>query len=173
MASRLDAAILSIGHFSKSNGANTGKALHKFIGSIAFVAGPRVAFAIIEDAEDSARRLFLHAKNNIAPPAPGLAFRIEQALLPGRGISASRIAWEVEPVSITADEAIAAGKTKRKAPTLEEAKQFLAGREGMGVKDIEDEAKEVGISLATLRRAKEELEFKSVKEGFDRWVWKR
>jgi hypothetical protein len=59
--------MLTIQHFNKSTGSMNTKALHKFMGSIAFVAGPRVAFAIMEDPDNPARRLFLHAKNNIAP----------------------------------------------------------------------------------------------------------
>ena len=51
MAERLKVAILSITHFSKSGSGNTSKALHRFIGSIAFVGAPRAAFAVIEDAD--------------------------------------------------------------------------------------------------------------------------
>jgi hypothetical protein len=40
--------------------------------------------------------LFLHAKNNLAPPPQGLAFRPE------------RVVWEAEPVAITANETLAA-----------------------------------------------------------------
>ena len=47
MADRARVAILSITHFSKSGANNTTKALHKFIGSIAFTGAPRAAFAVI------------------------------------------------------------------------------------------------------------------------------
>jgi putative DNA primase/helicase len=177
MANRLDVAILSIQHFNKSSGGIHAKALHKFMGSIAFVAGPRMAFAIVEDSDNALRRLFLHVKNNLAPPPPGLAFQIEQAALVDYGMSASRIAWEAGTVNITADEAISAVRSKDVAPALEEAKQFLAslvGQESMSAKQIEKEAKEAGLSWATVRRAKDELGYKSVKAGLDDgWVWKR
>jgi putative DNA primase/helicase len=176
MANRLHVAILTIAHFNKASGPTNTKALHKFMGSIAFVAAPRVAFAVIEDAEDNSRRLFLHAKNNLAPPPPGLAFRIKQVPLAESRISASRVAWEAEPVTMTADEAVAASKTRETAPALDEAKQFLAsivGSDGLGVKEIEAEAKAAGLSLRTVRRAKDELGFKSVKSGFSGWLWKR
>src|SRR5262249_42851968 len=155
MANRLNVCILTIAHFNKGGSPNNTKALHKFMGSIAFVAAPRIAFAVIEDAEDATRRLFLHAKNNLAEPPQGLAFKIDQLLLPS-GIQTSRIAWEDSPVSITADEAIVARRGQKQAPSLEEAKQFLAGLvppNGMSVKKIEEEAKEAGIGLPHFRRA--------------------
>jgi putative DNA primase/helicase len=71
MAERTRVAILSVTHFSKGGANSTSKALHRFIGSIAFIGAPRAAFAVIEDAEDEGRRLFLHAKNNLASPPQG------------------------------------------------------------------------------------------------------
>ncbi len=108
MAERMRVAILSVTHFSKA-GANTNtKALHRFIGSIAFVGAPRAAFAVIEDT-DKDRRLFLHAKNNLAPAPQGLAFRLQQTIVdPDRNIVASCTRWESEPVSMTANDALAA-----------------------------------------------------------------
>ena len=88
MAERTRVAVCSVTHFSKPNGGTGTKALHKFIGSIAFVAAARAAFAVLEDPDDKGRRLFLHAKNNLAEAPQGLAFRLEteslleRALLP-------------------------------------------------------------------------------------------
>ena len=178
MAGHLDVGILTISHFNKGTSPGNAKALHKFMGSIAFVAGPRVAFAVIEDSEDSERRLFLHAKNNLAPPPCGLAFRLRQTVLPEINISASRIVWEAEPVSITADEAVAARHSTEKAPALAEAKQFLAEiikPSGTDVETIEKEAKAARLSWATVRRAKDELGLKSARAGFSPeggWLWK-
>ena len=107
MAERTRVAILSVTHFSKAGANSTTKALHRFIGSIAFTGAPRAAFAVIEDVEHEGRRLFLGAKNNLARPPQGLAFRLEQSLIEG-GIVASRIWGGTEPVAITANEALAA-----------------------------------------------------------------
>src|SRR5262249_17328760 len=85
MAECTRVAILSVTHFSKAGPHNSTKALHRFIGSIAFTGAPRAAFAVIEDAEHDGRRLFLHAKNNLARASQGLAFRLEQCLV-GDGI---------------------------------------------------------------------------------------
>jgi putative DNA primase/helicase len=131
MAQRTRVAILSVTHFSKAGANSTTKALHRFIGSIAFAGAPRAAFAVIDDAEHEGRRLFLHAKNNLARAPQGLAFRLEQCLV-GDGIVASRILWETEPVAITANEALAAdaaGAENRtaKADAMEFLQAALAG----------------------------------------------
>ena len=82
LAERTRVAILTVTHFSKAGATNTTKALHRFIGSIAFVGAPRVAFAVIEDAEHNGRYLVLHAKNNLAPAPQGL--RLPAGAMPHR-----------------------------------------------------------------------------------------
>jgi predicted ATP-dependent serine protease len=131
MAERTRVAVLSVTHFAKAGAKNTTKALHRFIGSIAFTGAPRAAFVVIEDAEHNGRRLFLHAKNNLARAPQGLAFRLEQCTV-GEDIVASRIWWDTEPVAITADEALAAdaaGTETRtaKAEAMELLEAALAG----------------------------------------------
>jgi putative DNA primase/helicase len=110
MAERVRVAILSITHFSKSGAGGNSKALHRFIGSIAFVGAPRAAFAVIEDAENEGRMLVLHAKNNMAAKPQGLAYRLEQRLVgdPGDCIVASHVVFDSAPVSVSADEALRA-----------------------------------------------------------------
>ena len=60
---------------------------------------------------------------------------------------------------------------------MEEAKQFLAtiiGCDGKLVTEIEMEAKDAGLSWATVRRAKDELKLRSERDGFSGpWIWKR
>src|SRR5262249_40337776 len=80
MADRKRVAVLTNGHFSKAGAANKSRASHRFIGSIAFVALPRIAFAVVVDPDDEDRRLVLHVKNNISKAAPGLAYRLVQTL---------------------------------------------------------------------------------------------
>ena len=72
--------MLTNGHFSKAGAANKSRASHRFIGSIAFVALPRIAFAVVMDPEDKDWPLVLHVRNNIAEAAPGLAYRLVQSL---------------------------------------------------------------------------------------------
>jgi hypothetical protein len=177
-AERLRVAILSVTHFSKS-GANTAtKALHRFIGSIAFVGAPRIALAVIEDSEND-RRLLLHAKNNLAPPPQGLAFRIKETSVgePGRGAVVSSCAvWDPEPVTITANEALvadAAGSESRTA--REEAEGFLSeilASSPMSAKQVKAQAEAAGMSWGTVRRAKDRMGIKPRKAAMNAgWVW--
>jgi hypothetical protein len=177
MANRLAVAIVSIMHFNKGNSQTGTKVLHRFMARVAFVAAARIAFAAIRDPDNDRRRLFLHAKNNLAEPAAGLAYHIEQHLVTEALIKTSRVVWDIESVNITAAEAMAASHTKDAAPALEEAKQLLTsiiGCDGMMVRDIQKEAKEACLSWATVRRAKDALGLKSEQVGFaGPWRWKR
>ena len=119
MADRTKVAVLSVTHFSKVGaGSNTRKALHRFMGSVAFTGAPRVCFAVIEDPEDANRRLFLYVKGNVSAVPQGLAFRLDQTIV-ADDIVACRLAFETEPVIMTADQAVAAeaaGTQNTKAP---------------------------------------------------------
>ena len=178
MAERMRIAILSITHFSKTGAASTTKALHRFIGSIAFVGAPRAAFAVIEDSSDTERRLLLHAKNNLAAPPQGLAFRLKQTIVGdlGKGIVASRVEWEHEPVTVTADEALAA-EAAGAADTSSgvEAENFLQQLLAEGpvpAKQVRADVDAAALSWSTVKRAKARLGIKAEKDGMDGgWSW--
>jgi hypothetical protein len=169
MAERTRVAILSVTHFSKVGANGTTKALHRFIGSIAFTGAPRAAFAVIEDAEHEGRRFLLHAKNNLARPPQGLAFRLEQCVVED-DILASRICWEAEPVAITANEALAADALGAETRTLKaEGIEFLQATLASGpvsVSEINRMAREHGLTGKALRSAREALGIKITREGF-------
>ena len=178
MAERMRIAILSITHFSKTGAASTTKALHRFIGSIAFVGAPRAAFAVIEDSSDTERRLLLHAKNKLAAPPQGLAFRLKQTIVGdlGKGIVASRVEWEQEPVTVTADEALAA-EAAGAADTSSgvEAENFLQELLAEGpvpAKQVRADVDAAALSWSTVKRAKARLGIKAEKDGMDGgWSW--
>ena len=182
MGARMRVAILSNTHFSKAGASSKSRALHRFIGSIAFVGAPRAMFAVVEDSEDKTRRLLLHAKNNIAPAAQGLAYTLEQALAgyigdPPEPLYASRVVWDAAPVSKTADQALAEheahlrGEARgRPAPERSEAEAFLRELLASGpqtAKDVTKAAREAGISDKPLRQARERLCDSSPKRSKD------
>jgi hypothetical protein len=176
MAERLKVGILSITHFSKAGSGNTNKALHRFIGSIAFVGAPRAAFAAIEDADNEGRMLLLHAKNNMAPKAQGLAYRLLQTIVCDN-IVASYVHWEDTPVTISADQALGAAEEEPgKRGAQEEAEEFLQenlSKGAVAVKDMEEHARALGISPRTLARARKKLGVVAEKGGMDEgWTWR-
>jgi putative DNA primase/helicase len=99
-----------------------------------------------------------------AAPPSGLAYRLKQTIIgdPGEGVVASRVKWEANHVSITANEALAAewASCSDKAASREEAESFLSELLGKGPKPTKDaraEAETAGLSWATVRRAKDRL----------------
>lgn len=170
LASDHQAAILCVSHLNKASGQN---ALSRVTGSLAFVAAARAAYVVTKDPNDPHRRLFLPAKNNIGPDSTGLAYNIESATV-GR-ISTSRIAWHPEPVTISADEAMAITINDDAKGARDEAADWIEMALAKGpVKAIQliEEAKENGITKRTLVRAKQELGVLSRKRAFDgAWEW--
>jgi hypothetical protein len=171
MAERLGVAIVSVTHFSKAAAGNVPKALHCFIGSIAFAAAPRILFAVLQDQDDDDRRLFLAAKSNLSVPPQGLAFRLKQTIVgpAGKSIVTSRVEWESEPVNITANEAMGAGNDNARDRDQREAIEFLtellaAGRQP--AKEVQAVAKDHMITPITLRRARERMGVLIQREGF-------
>jgi putative DNA primase/helicase len=177
MAERMKVAVLSITHFSKAGSGNTNKALHRFIGSIAFVGAPRAAFAVIEDADNEGRILVLHAKNNMAPKPQGLAYRLLQTIVEDN-IVASYVHWEDAPVTVSADQALAAtsgGAEQHSA--RREAEDFLRETltqpEGVAATEVAEAAQALGIAPRTLRRARKSLGVLAEKGGMEGgWTWR-
>jgi hypothetical protein len=172
MAARLNVAILSITHFSKSGSGNSSKALHRFIGSIAFVGAPRAAFAVIEDSENEGRMLFLHAKNNMASKPQGLAYRLVQTLVDGaagQSILASYIAWDGAPVVMSADEALRAAEEGANRSAKADAMEFLQGALAgapVPAAEINRMAREHCLTPKVIRSAREALGVKIERDGF-------
>jgi KaiC/GvpD/RAD55 family RecA-like ATPase len=178
MAERIKVAILSIKHLSKTGTGHNRKALHRFIGSIAFVGAPRAAFAVIEDADNEGRMLLLHAKNNMAGKPQGLAYRMVQRIVgkEGEGIVASYNAFDSTPVTVSADEALQASDGGGDRAAVSEAEEFLRDKLSAGpvpAKEAEEEARALMIMPRTLRRARKKLGVISEKAGLkEGWTWR-
>jgi putative DNA primase/helicase len=181
MAAKRRVTVIANTHLSKAAG---GSANSRVIGSVAFVNHARAAFIVTADPDDSTRRLFIPSKTNLGKPRSGLAYRIADTALPGPDygsvIWAPYVKWEGAPVTISADQAMAAlacGSEGRSA--MEEAKQFLLdvlseGQEGQ--KEIKRQAEEAGFHWRTVRRAKDMLGVEAIREGgigeSGRWAWR-
>ncbi len=174
LAERSRAAIIAVTHLRKSAGS---EALLAVIGSLGFVAAARAAYLVVKDAQDPQRRLWLPAKNNIAPDVCGLAYRIVSCTI-ANDIETSRIEWEPDPVKITADAALAAHpdtddmRSDRDAAADWLREVLSAGP--MLARDVQNEAKAAGHSWATIRRAKDAIGVCVRREGFGKdgaWHW--
>jgi putative DNA primase/helicase len=176
MAARLRVAVICNNHFSKAGGsANT-----RVLGSVAFVNQARAAFIVTPDEDDETRMLLIPSKMNIAPIRHGLAYRIEGCLIEfeGKEIPTSRIMFESAPITISADQALAAMEGNGQARTDKaDAADFLQDILANGplpAKQVKAEAIEAGISAKSLRSAREGLKIKPEKTGFGDqggWVW--
>jgi hypothetical protein len=172
MAGRMGVAMVAVTHLSKGGG---GGANSRIIGSIAFVAAARAAFIVCRDPDDQERRLFLPTKNNLGKEGEGIGFRVGTQLTPS-GIVAPTIFWDAEPVTMSADQALAAqGMDDDDAPARSEAEDFLRNLLADGpraTRELQSEAKAAGLSWATIRRAKDQLGAVAAKTGIDGgWTW--
>jgi putative DNA primase/helicase len=175
-------ALIGIMHFNKK--ADVTNAMLRIADSLAYVAAARHVYVVVDDAENDKARLFVKAKNNLAPDKHALRFMVgvrkvgyDQEL--ESEIWAPHVLWDSEHVEVTATQAMeaeAAGGASKGAK--QEAEEFLRSKLAHGPvlqSEIEEEAKANCISVAgALRRAKKELGIKARKETGKvdgGWLW--
>jgi len=169
LAARHRVAVVAISHLNKG----TGDALARVMGSVAFVAAARAVYAVTKDPDDPSRRLFLPVKNNLGNDTTGLAYRLVPV---GRDVV--RVVWESAPITVPADDALAPVDQRRgpEPENREEAQSWLADFLAGGPRPAEDclsEAARVGITHATLRRAKAAAGVVAEKLGYGGgWIWR-
>ena len=72
---------------------------------------PRAILLVTEEA-GTRRRLFVQLKSNIGPDNAGFAFEIESRVI-ADGACTSAVVWSNNPVTISADEALATPPKKK------------------------------------------------------------
>ncbi len=166
LAQDLNIPIIMVRHLKK---ARTGSAIVSGLGSIGIVGSARAAFIVGPDPDGSGDKIFACSKSNFAQKPKSLRFRIVSATVKssdGTDIATSKIEWLGES-SYTADDLCKPEKAPL-SPAVAEAMEFLEDllAEGpMPQNQIFIEAKEVGISEASLRRAQKKLGIKPKKIG--------
>jgi hypothetical protein len=169
IAARHKAAVVCVTHLNKGGHAN---AMYRTTGSLAFIAAARSALIVIKDKDNPARRLVLPIKNNLGPDGSGLAYCITQA-----ENGAPVLLWEPNPVTITADEALAPPALDEDRTLEEEAAAWLRELLSNGPQDcteIQRLANKMGFSMRTVHRAKNKIQVAWKREGFGkgaRYVW--
>ena len=169
-------AVLIVCHTRKSTAES---ADDMTMGSRGFVGLARSVWHVMRDSENKNVRLFLPGKNNLAAQSGGLSFSI--------GGDPPCVMWDKTPVTMTADECIAA-QTSKPGPDASERKQavewlrtLLIEKVSMQVGDykspekgtIVSESKEAGFSWSTMKRAKSGLGIVPYRDQFaGHWRWK-
>lgn len=175
LASKTRCAVIMVNHLNKSAGQD---ALLKTQGSIGFVSHARAVWGVCKDKDDPNKRYFVPLKNNLGPDseAAALSYSIEEFHLTDSEplITTSRILWDAQPVTKSAQELMASAEGAEDTTTDCEA--FLLDILQFGpvpVQDIETAARKAGHLHGTLRRAKARLKIQSTKQlGMaGKWQW--
>jgi putative DNA primase/helicase len=181
LAAEKRVAMIGIMHFNKKNDVTD--AMLRIADSLAYVAAARHVYVVVDDAEVENRRLFVKAKNNLSHDNKALSYFTSAKMVgtdekTGKEIWAPYVVWGTDHVKVTAAEAMKAdARGSGGAPAKREAREFLLDRLEAGpikADDLLEEAEQNGISLKTLRRAKQELQIISRKEKKlpdGGWLW--
>ena len=171
LASRHKTSVIMVSHPPKTKGT---LAVHKVSGSVAFIAAARSGFLIIRDPEEEDRRLMVPIKNNLGSDKNGLSFRIKKILLES-GIETSKLEWDPEPISESADFFLNQEKSYKKPSKTDEAEYWLMERLEEGPQpagDLIRIGEEFGYTPKILRDAGERFNMERYKDGLDHWMWK-
>ena len=179
LAAATQCVLLGITHFSK--GGQGSDPSQRVIGSVAFTAVARVVLVAArvkgEDGEDT--RILARSKSNIGPDDGGFQYFLEQVPVDAfPGIEAARIAWgksvdgNASQLLTDPNEANAADDEEQSS-ARDSAEDFLKELLSDGPspsKHVQVEAKEAGISWATVRRASDALCVKKQKSN-GKYYW--
>ena len=171
--------VVGVMHFNKK--ADVTDAMLRIADSLAYVAAARHVYVVVDDPEDEKARLFVKAKNNLAPDQHALRYRVGMRKVGNdpdtkEEIWAPYVEWGANHVEITATEAMEGASSKGSAK--QEAEEFLRSQLANGPvpqSEIEDAAKAHGISITgALRRARQQLGVIPRKEkgkANGAWTW--
>ena len=154
IAEKTSCAIVLIGHLNKSSGTQS---TYRGLGSIDIMAAVRSLIFIGKVKKDPTTRVLIHEKSSLAPPGETMAFKLGDE---------EGFRW-VGAYEISADELLDGKEGKATEAKLERGakliRELLADKEEISIRELDDKAKEQGISGRTMRdvrsRMKNELEY--------------
>lgn len=174
-------AVVGITHFTKGT---IGKdPVERVTGSLAFGAVARVVLVATKNQGGDPERMFVMAKNNLAPSVGGFGYSIVGSPLTERpDIVASRIVWS-EPLEGSARELLADAEDDGKGTPREGAetvhwgaKEFLQSALADGERrqaEVAEGGAKIGISSERLFRASKALGVVKRKDGLlGGWLWR-
>ena len=158
VAERTGCAIVLIGHMNKNAG---GKVAYRGMGSIDFFAVARSVLLVGRVKGQENRRAMIQIKNNLAKRGHAKSFVLTDGVFTWKG-----------DYDITEDEL--AGGFAPKTSKQEEAKDLLVSlsctAKEAAVSQIQEKARDRGISWRTMEMVKKELQIKSQKVN-NAWYW--
>lgn len=158
VAERTGCAIVLIGHMNKNAG---GKVAYRGMGSIDFFAVARSVLLVGRVKGQENRRAMIQIKNNLAERGHAKSFVLTDGVFTWKG-----------DYDITEDEL--AGGFAPKTSKQEEAKDLLVSlsctTKEAAVSQIQEKARDKGISWRTMEMVKKELQIKSKKVN-NAWYW--
>lgn len=158
VAERTGCAIVLIGHMNKNAG---GKVAYRGMGSIDFFAVARSVLLVGRVKGQENRRAMIQIKNNLAERGHAKSFVLTDGVFTWKG-----------DYDITEDEL--AGGFVPKTSKQEEAKDLLVSlsytTKEAAVSQIQEKARDRGISWRTMEMVKKELQIKSKKVN-NAWYW--
>ena len=158
VAERTGCAIVLIGHMNKNAG---GKVAYRGMGSIDFFAVARSVLLVGRVKGQENRRAMIQIKNNLAERGHAKSFVLTDGVFTWKG-----------DYDITEDEL--AGGFAPKTSKQEEAKDLLVSlsctTKEAAVSQIQEKARDRGISWRTMEMVKKELQIKSKKVN-NAWDW--
>ncbi|MFW5876100.1 MAG: hypothetical protein ACOCXM_05145, partial [Myxococcota bacterium] len=155
-------------HLNKRTGD---AAIYRGGGSIGIIGAARTGLLVGSDPDDDEARILAVTKNNLAPMAHALGYRLVDT---PKGVA--RVEWTGDR-HLDADDLLARkGGSADERSALSEAIDFLRMLLESGpceAKQVEREAGLSGVTPSTLRRAKRAIGVRSKKQDFEggRWVW--
>jgi hypothetical protein len=163
-------AVLIVRHLTKTQ---RDRAIYRGQGSIDITGIARSALLVgPASASDPCAKAIVHIKSNLAPTGPARGFRLDPPGPSGPGgFSWTGVADGVTASSMLRPDAIEDPEDVK--ASLDDARAFLLetlGGKAVPAEDVLKQAKAVGISRATLFRAKKQLNVRSLRKG-EKWLW--
>lgn len=156
-------AIVIVHHMNKAMGQ---KAVNRAVGSVDIVGAARSVLMVARtDKERPNERILVQVKSNLSPTGSAIVF----------SLSENGIEW-IEETSKTADEVLgnAFSSMGRPDEQIQKAKdvlsRLLSNHEPKPQSLIMEQFKTMGISESTVKKAKAQLNIRSVKQG-TYWYW--
>ena len=166
LAEQWDVAVIAVGHLNKSS---RDRAIYRANGSIAYIGAPRVVHLVGLNPDNERERVVCCIKNNLAAIPTALSFELNEG----------QFYWLGE-TEVTASALLSPDDNEEERSGRSEAIEFLQEVLGEGeveARVVEDQARTLGISPRTLRRARKELGVRATRvggaghQGAGKWVW--